>query len=761
MQNNLHFPGDVAKPPGALGNAAANTPQQQQQQQQPRGVAHFANAAQHLQTQFAPFHQQQQPFLAYPQSMLSTQNISTQNMSIQNTRPMNSIHQTQLDPRFYQQQQQQQQLHQFQQLQQQQQQQQQLQQQQQQQQIHPLLSPLSIPQSHQLSLLVSPTSASFNHNSNSSFDFTSPTAPTFNNPSNNNNAPLPQAPLLQSSTPLPVPQSQVTNQIAAAPTPAPQPQPIAAPNPLPDPSPPPPLPSPAQQPPQPIAVTQTPIPFPTTGASRIKSTQTPTTSTTPLPTDPPIDSTCQDHGEARDSLLALFTDLHDSRCANSDSTHGGRMGLKVLLDRFERRKRLFKGAGGSGADWLASSDDEREEEADHARRRRERRKLEKSRHHRRHVGHKSKKSKKSGSGKRNRGGETAGPSSDGEKPADGLAGATALLAALQHQHKQLWAESEAAASRGGGDGGSDDSSGSSDSSSREDEIDELAVEKPPVSVAATPSSSIRATKGGKGVGMFAGKGIVNPKPLRSASPSSNSSGSSSSSSSSGSGSSSDSESNPHEGDAVQAARRLIQQATASAAAASSSSTTSTPNPTPFTLNASASLHQTPSAALLSKLANPSKRSGTRRSTASSAVKAESLAAPSSSPAPTPGGAAAAPISFGIVPRKPKARLWTRKEDYQLVRAVRMYGNAWDKVEANVDGRTKKQCQDHWNRLLSKKPDNLRISPPNIALQNSIQKKGGGPDYQAISDEDPDMMREEDEMETRSVASSSVRGGGGD
>ncbi|KAJ3176364.1 hypothetical protein HK101_010445 [Irineochytrium annulatum] len=65
----------------------------------------------------------------------------------------------------------------------------------------------------------------------------------------------------------------------------------------------------------------------------------------------------------------------------------------------------------------------------------------------------------------------------------------------------------------------------------------------------------------------------------------------------------------------------------------------------------------------------------------------------------------------------------------------MFGNRWEKVEAQVPGRNRRQCKDHWNRVLSKKEVARHVSAQNIAVKNAASVIGGGRDFQLLSDEE--------------------------
>ncbi|KAJ3294180.1 hypothetical protein HDU79_011347 [Rhizoclosmatium sp. JEL0117] len=386
-------------------------------------------------------------------------------------------------------------------------------------------------------------------------------------------------------------------------------------------------------------------PFPTTGApTRHKSTQSTPTSTNPN------DNNCWDEGPAVHTLLALFTDL---RKTESDDEE---VGLRELLARFDRRRDLFGRRG--GVEFEVSDEEEV----------RERRK-----------------------GKKRRRKEGGGSSSS--RGVEKRRKQQRVLAALQEQVSQQLREREIenggdgedGDGSGGGGGGEEEEEdettrgtgrssltggglgGDGDSDSDSDEVDEL-EERPSV-----PSRPTIAGKHVKGYAMNGGKvgsGGGKLKRARSESGSSSSSGSGSGSSSSSSGSGSDSDSDSESEKEAAKLRMLLEQ--------QKRLTASLANGGASIMNVVApGKGAPPSAALLSKLAKPLKKSAAkpRPSAAAQPVKAEAGSS-----------AGSTPISFGIVPKKPRARMWTRKEDYQLLRAVRMYGNAWDRVEASVDGR---------------------------------------------------------------------------
>ncbi|KAJ3389849.1 hypothetical protein HDU84_008219 [Entophlyctis sp. JEL0112] len=468
-------------------------------------------------------------------------------------------------------------------------------------------------------------------------------------------------------------------------------------------------------------------PFPTSGVTRHKSTQH-------TENAGPEINVCKDEGVAENTLLALFSDItHDG---DSTGAAGGRLALSVLLDRFERRRRRRLGTnGGHEAEFDISDDEGR-----HKRRRNRRKRHSKKKKHIAEIlaaedfGIISKAKKDLESS-----GRGHNTNSDDEVSRDGAVNSSRV--------------------RAGRGSGSDSDSNSSRSESPEiDELDERQSN-------AAKTASSRPVTGGKHVrpGLLAAAvtagNIASGKRVRKGSSSSNSSGSSDSSSSenrgarksshessSESSASSDSSSkdsgssgseSTDEAKIAKAKRQLLQMQQKQVLKLQLQQQLAQQQSHQSLNPAKALLQQAP-ISLLSKLAKPTKRSSKPKSGSHSAAQ------PSSSVKSEGGSSVGSitPLSFGIIPKKPRARQWTTKEDYQLTRAVRMYGNAWDRVESKVDGRNKKQCQDHWNRILSKRADNLRIDAMNIALQNSINKSKGGPDYQEISDEDPEMLKDD-------------------
>ncbi|KAI8843517.1 hypothetical protein BJ741DRAFT_306608 [Chytriomyces cf. hyalinus JEL632] len=404
-------------------------------------------------------------------------------------------------------------------------------------------------------------------------------------------------------------------------------------------------------------------------------------------------NSCIDDGECVDGIGAFFADISKERALAATP----RFGLAVLLERFERRRKRLSGSFqpvGVVGDLFDLSDDEVVE-----------RRVERN-----GAGAKKRRlSKKSGKKKKDAGSRKH---SRGSKDRD---------RASKSEGRPVMARADAFATVGSDDenGNLSSGGGSSSSDSDSDEIDEL-DERPPPAAAFAASSSRIASAGN------------HMKPAKTSAPhvkrsqsSSSSSGGSSSSGSSSSGSSSGSSSSDSSDDNAANHPKLTKSQSLNSATV---------------LSAAKSMQQTPTPALLSKLA------------VSKAVKKVVTPKPSSSAGSSSQAKTdAAGLSFGIVPKKPRARMWTLKEDYQLVRAVRMYGNVWDRVEAKVEGRNKKQCQDHWNRILSKKAENLRIDAVNIALQNSLSRSKGGADYQEISDEDESAFRD-DASATAGVAS---------
>ncbi|KAJ3415949.1 hypothetical protein HDV05_003790 [Chytridiales sp. JEL 0842] len=86
----------------------------------------------------------------------------------------------------------------------------------------------------------------------------------------------------------------------------------------------------------------------------------------------------------------------------------------------------------------------------------------------------------------------------------------------------------------------------------------------------------------------------------------------------------------------------------------------------------------------------------------------------------------------------RARPWSKEEDRNLLRAVRIHGNRWERVERVVPGRNKRQCKDHWNRVLSRKPIAANVNAQNVALQNAASALNGGLDYQVLAEEGDDF-----------------------
>ncbi|KAJ3029082.1 UNVERIFIED_CONTAM: hypothetical protein HDU68_000209 [Siphonaria sp. JEL0065] len=447
-------------------------------------------------------------------------------------------------------------------------------------------------------------------------------------------------------------------------------------------------------------------PFPTTGNTRNKSTQcTPQTDPT-APVNQDMNQ-CFDEGIAEGTILHLFADL--SRKPKDEADYSiSSLGLEVLYERFKRRRRILGGAGGGGVDdGFGVSDDDG---SDGGERKRKSSRSDKSKKKKSSSSHHHKKSKKT---KRRKSGGGKGGGGAASETLAALLKKEALLQKLAQQQQlqlqqQQQSKSELGTSAGGSPDGSSSETGSGSDSDEIDELDEWA----------SGTNNIKIPVGAVGNSKLMADAIAVAASMRrsrssSGNSSTSSSGSSNSSDSSSSGSSSDSDSE------ATVAKKLLEQKLLA---------------TSF-LNATKSLQQQPSATLLSKLAKPvTKRGGGGSGSSGSKPKAVKVESASTPPAP---------ISFGIVPKKPRARMWSQREDYQLVRAVRMYGNAWDRVELRVDGRNKKQCQDHWNRILSKKADNLRLDAVSIALQNSISKSKGGNDHQEISDEDLDMLNEDE------------------
>ncbi|KAJ3123457.1 hypothetical protein HK098_001897 [Nowakowskiella sp. JEL0407] len=84
------------------------------------------------------------------------------------------------------------------------------------------------------------------------------------------------------------------------------------------------------------------------------------------------------------------------------------------------------------------------------------------------------------------------------------------------------------------------------------------------------------------------------------------------------------------------------------------------------------------------------------------------------PSTSPSNSGASPSA--TIPPFKRLIPWSKIDDANLLTGVRTYGNIWAKVAEHVEGRTDRQCKDHWNRVLSRKPEYANIVVADIAAE---------------------------------------------
>ncbi|KAJ3109399.1 hypothetical protein HDU97_006644 [Phlyctochytrium planicorne] len=266
-----------------------------------------------------------------------------------------------------------------------------------------------------------------------------------------------------------------------------------------------------------------------------------------------------------------------------------------------------------------------------------------------------------------------------------------------------------------GSGSDSSSSGSDSSSDSEDEDHKKIVPIPvPTGVIAKPPPAP----------LFAQTGAA-PKVDGNESDSSSSSGSSGSSS--GSGSDSDSDSDNEDTPNAAGGVKVVVAGASGLTTVRPGSAGSTPIPMASTpLAGKASAASTPKSGVPATPGSGGAAAAKPKSSSKSASKASSAG----------GGSASASASAAALAAA-RVKVWTREEDAKLLRAVKLFGNKWEKVEMLVPGRNRRQCKDHWNRVLAKKDVAKEVHAQNIAVKNAASVIAGGPDYQALAeDEDP-------------------------
>ncbi|KAJ3269945.1 hypothetical protein HDV01_000791 [Terramyces sp. JEL0728] len=69
------------------------------------------------------------------------------------------------------------------------------------------------------------------------------------------------------------------------------------------------------------------------------------------------------------------------------------------------------------------------------------------------------------------------------------------------------------------------------------------------------------------------------------------------------------------------------------------------------------------------------------------------------------------VSFGW--KKGTIRPWTVEEDSMLLACVKRLGAQWSKIAEEIEGRNRRQCKEHWYRVLSKRPCAKDVDPEKI------------------------------------------------
>jgi hypothetical protein len=72
-------------------------------------------------------------------------------------------------------------------------------------------------------------------------------------------------------------------------------------------------------------------------------------------------------------------------------------------------------------------------------------------------------------------------------------------------------------------------------------------------------------------------------------------------------------------------------------------------------------------------------------------------------------------------KKGAIRPWTVEEDGKLLTAVKTYGSNWTKVCEELPDRNRRQCKEHWYRVLSKRPCAKGINPDQITHDPNAPK----------------------------------------
>jgi hypothetical protein len=72
-------------------------------------------------------------------------------------------------------------------------------------------------------------------------------------------------------------------------------------------------------------------------------------------------------------------------------------------------------------------------------------------------------------------------------------------------------------------------------------------------------------------------------------------------------------------------------------------------------------------------------------------------------------------------KKGAIRPWTVEEDGKLLAAVKTYGSDWTKVCEQLPDRNRRQCKEHWYRVLAKRPCATGIDPERISFDPNAPK----------------------------------------
>jgi hypothetical protein len=86
-------------------------------------------------------------------------------------------------------------------------------------------------------------------------------------------------------------------------------------------------------------------------------------------------------------------------------------------------------------------------------------------------------------------------------------------------------------------------------------------------------------------------------------------------------------------------------------------------------------------------------------------------------------------------KKGMIRPWSVEEDNNLLSAVKQFGGDWTRVAKEIDGRNRRQCKEHWLRVLSKRPIAAEVTLNSLSPDSS-----GSEPRQESSSAEFDMRR---------------------